>query len=55
MRSYLLGHAGRVEVVNASTWNTDSGPLLEASGFVDVNLTELNHGTAAVLEARKPA
>lgn len=42
------------DVVKASTWNTDFGPLLEAEGFIDVQLTELNHGTAAVLEARKP-
>ncbi len=43
------------DVVKSSTWTEDFGPLLEAQGFTDIQLTLLNHGTAAVLEARKPA
>lgn len=42
------------DIVKASTWTEDFGPLLEAQGFTDVQLTRLNNGTAAVLEARKP-
>lgn len=43
------------DIVKDSPWATDFGPLLEAQGFVDVQLHSLNNGLAAVLEARKPS
>lgn len=42
------------DVVKASPWAQDTGPLLEAQGFEDVQVHALTNGLAAVVEARKP-
>lgn len=46
---------GLYDVVKDSPWAEDFPPLLTAQGFEDVQLHVLDHGLAAVLEARKPA